>query len=46
MEIYSGLAEKGRNEYKIDYDDYQSGRYFVKLTTPKATQTEIIEILW
>ena len=46
MEIYSGLAEKGRNEYKIDYDDYQSGRYFVKLTSPKKTQTEIIEILW
>lgn len=46
VEIYSGLAKEGRNEYKIDYNDYQSGRYFVKLTTPKATQTKIIEILW
>ncbi len=46
VELYSGLAKEGRNEYSIEYNDFQSGRYFVKLTTPEATKTEIIEILW
>jgi hypothetical protein len=46
VELYSGLAKEGRNEHRIEYNDFQSGRYYVKLTTPKATKTEIIEILW
>ncbi len=45
VELYSGLAKEGRNEYRIDYNDFQSGRYFVRLTTPSETKTEIIEVV-
>lgn len=46
VELYSGLAKEGRSEYRINYNDFQSGRYFIRLTTPSETKTEIIEILW
>ena len=45
IDLYSGEAEIGRNEYKANVSDFQSGRYYIKLTTPTITKTEIIEVV-
>ncbi len=45
VDLYSGEAAMGNNEYTVNINDFQSGRYYIKLTTPTITKTEIIEIV-
>ncbi len=45
VDLFSGEAAMGKNEYTVNISDFQSGRYYIKLTTPTITKTEIIEIV-
>ena len=42
---YSGTPNKGLKELSLDLSNYTNGRYYIKLTTPTITKTEIIEIV-
>ncbi|MFN3195779.1 MAG: choice-of-anchor D domain-containing protein [Chlorobiota bacterium] len=42
---YSGTPSTGSKELNIDLSNYTNGRYYIKLTTPTITKTEIIEIV-
>lgn len=43
--LLSGYQTIGHKELQIDVSQYPSGRYFLKLTTPTISRTEIIEVV-
>ena len=43
--LLSGYQTIGLKELQIDVSQYPSGRYFLKLTTPTISKTEIIEVV-
>lgn len=43
--IYSGNPEIGTQDINLDLNNYANGRYYVKLTTPTITKTEILEVV-
>ncbi|PKL78481.1 MAG: hypothetical protein CVV25_11360 [Ignavibacteriae bacterium HGW-Ignavibacteriae-4] len=43
--IYSGIPSAGQKEINLDLSKYANGRYYIKLTTPTITKTEIIEVV-
>jgi hypothetical protein len=43
--VYSGTPSTGQQEINLDLSKYASGRYYIKLTTPTITKTEIIEVV-
>jgi hypothetical protein len=43
--VYSGTPSTGSQEINLDLSKYASGRYYIKLTTPTITKTEIIEVV-
>ncbi|MFA7327685.1 MAG: T9SS type A sorting domain-containing protein [Candidatus Kapaibacterium sp.] len=43
--LLTGNQEIGTRDLKIDIRDYQSGRYYLQLTTPTITKTEFIEVI-
>jgi hypothetical protein len=42
---YSGTPSTGSKELSLDLGSYTNGRYYIKLTTPTITKTEIIEVV-
>ena len=42
---YSGTTNAGSKELSLDLSNYTNGRYYIKLTTPTITKTEIIEVV-
>jgi hypothetical protein len=42
---YSGTPSTGSKELSLDLSNYTNGRYYIKLTTPTITKTEIIEVV-
>lgn len=42
--VLSGAQESGIKEIPIDVSQYPSGRYYLKLTTPTISKTEILEV--
>jgi hypothetical protein len=43
--VYSGTPSAGQQEINLDLSKYTNGRYYIKLTTPTITKTEIIEVV-
>ena len=43
--IYSGTPSAGSQEINLDLSNYANGRYYIRLTTPTITKTEIIEVV-
>ncbi|MER3328675.1 MAG: choice-of-anchor D domain-containing protein, partial [Candidatus Kapaibacterium sp.] len=43
--VYSGTPSAGQQELNLDLSKYSNGRYYIKLTTPTITKTEIIEVV-
>lgn len=43
--VYSGFPEFGTREIMLDLSNYANGRYYIKLTTPTITKTEILEVV-
>ncbi len=43
--VYSGTPSAGSQEINLDLSKYANGRYYIKLTTPTITKTEIIEVV-
>ena len=43
--IYSGTPSIGSQEINLELSNYAIGRYYIKLTTPTITKTEIIEVV-
>jgi len=43
--VYSGNPSAGLQEINLDLSKYTNGRYYLKLTTPTITKTEIIEVV-
>jgi hypothetical protein len=42
---YSGNPISGQQEINLDLSKFANGRYYIKLTTPTITKTEIIEVV-
>ncbi|MFN3194899.1 MAG: choice-of-anchor D domain-containing protein [Chlorobiota bacterium] len=42
---YSGTPSTGSKELSLDLSNFSNGRYYIKLTTPTITKTEIIEVI-
>ncbi|PKL80898.1 MAG: hypothetical protein CVV25_02985, partial [Ignavibacteriae bacterium HGW-Ignavibacteriae-4] len=43
--VYSGTPSAGQQEINLNLSKYANGRYYIKLTTPTITKTEIIEVV-
>ncbi len=43
--VYLGTPSAGSQEINLDLSKYANGRYYIKLTTPTITKTEIIEVV-
>ena len=43
--LLSGNQQIGNQDINIDMSNYQSGRYYLQLTTPTITKTEFIEVI-
>ena len=43
--LISGNQTIGSRDIQLDMTNYQSGRYYLQLTTPTITKTEFIEVL-
>ena len=43
--VYSGTPSAGQQEINLNLSKYTNGRYYIKLTTPTITKTEIIEVV-
>lgn len=43
--VYSGNPEIGTKEIPLDLSNYANGRYYIKLTNPTITKTEIFEVV-
>ena len=43
--LFTGIPKPGTKTIDIDTRELSNGRYYVRLTTPTITKTEILEVV-